>query len=253
LENSQLFYQVKKDQTILISKSRLGIITSTNDFTTNLTFGASTTRSVNETYTLPSGKKSQYLNNYNELNVSLFNGTNLNVIFRVFDDGVAFRYELPGSGKVTVLSELSEFVIAGFKNSWAQKYYKDYSMFYESDLLQENICNKSFSALTLIKSENQNYFLITEAANNGDYSVSQLKADAQTGTFYFDKIGAVNATLPLSTPWRVAITGSLPVILESVMIQNLNPNTSITDISWIKPGKVAWAWGGEDADSRVDF
>ena len=253
LENSQLFYQVKKDQTILISKSRLGMITSTNDFTTNLTFEASTTRSVNETYTLPSGKKSQYLNNYNELNVSLFNGANLNVIFRVFDDGVAFRYELPGSGKVTVLSELSEFVIAGFKNSWAQKYYKDYSMFYESDLLQENICNKSFSALTLIKSENQNYFLITEAANNGDYSVSQLKADAQTGTFYFDKIGAVNATLPLSTPWRVAITGSLPVILESVMIQNLNPNTSITDISWIKPGKVAWAWGGEDANSRVDF
>ena len=53
--------------------------------------------------------------------------------------------------------------------------------------------------------------------------------------------------MPLNTPWRTAIIGSLPTITESVLIENLNPASEIADVSWIKPGKASWDWGGEEA------
>ena len=81
----------------VINKSPLGLVSETADYTQNLTYISSEKREINETYTLPSGKTSTYVNNSRELTLHTQTsaGQPFDIIFRVSNDGVAFRYAIP--------------------------------------------------------------------------------------------------------------------------------------------------------------
>jgi len=249
LTSGKLSYITKSNSDTIISKSALGINTTKADFTSGLTYVSSTLKSINETYQLPSGKSSSYVNNCNELDLKLKKGTiEYHVIFRAYNDGIAYKYYIPGTGTITVNNETSTINIAKFEKCWGQEFVSDYSTKYPERNWTTTSSISSFCAPILCKTGN-NWCLITEAANYGTYCVSSLKPGLanETGKFYFQKTGTLTPILPLNTPWRTAIIGSLQTVTESVLIENLNPPSEIADVSWIKPGKASWDWGGQEA------
>lgn len=253
LENNTLFYQVTKNSDVVVQKSKLGIETSLEDFSTGLTFQSTSTNQIDETYTLPSGKRSAYSNKCNEIRtVFSKSGKNIEIVFRVYNDGVAFRYVLQGSGNVSIISEQSECVIPEKKKIYTQTYSKDYKeSFQETDW--DIISCLSYSALPALVETSNSYVLLSEAMVNGNYAGAKLSADENTNAFVYQTSGTINTSLPFKSPWRTLTIGSLETIVETIMFENLNDAASISDISWVKPGRAAWSYGGEDTSGYLDF
>lgn len=255
LRNDSLFYNVQKDGTQIVNNSNLGIRLIAANFLKDLTFVESKNTNIDETYELPSGKQHNYRNNCSESECIFSNSAsqNISVIFRVYNDGVAFRYKIAReSGSASFYNEVSEVNINGFEYSWGQEYRNDYSWYYYKRNSTETENEKEFSAPVLVQSNHTN-FLLTEAENNGSYASSKLVSTSNGKGFLFAPIGDINVTYPFETPWRTIIIGTLPEIVQSVMISNLNPQTNMSDISWIKPGRSSWNWGGEDAVNSISF
>lgn len=253
LRNDSLFYKTYRNNLLVVDLSNVGIQYTAGSFLKNLTFDKQSTKEINESYTLPSGKTSTYLNHCNELTLTFKNLSSvMEMVFRVYNDGFAFRYGSPllTNLDVAIQQENSFININGFQNSWVQKYHAHYSWYYEKRDWSSNFSQKELNTPALVKS-GDTYLLISEAANYGNYATSKLIAAASEGSYYFQPVGSIITRLPFVTPWRVVIMGDMKDVVESVMIENLNPATEIADLSWIKPGRVSWDWGGEDAQNTV--
>lgn len=245
-DNDALYYKVVKDGTALVEKSALGIITSQGDFSTGLGEFSFADRLVEDPYTLPSGKRSRYENIYREATVSCSKeGSEITFVFRVYDDGVAYRYELTGSGAVSVYGEHSECLPVARETIYTQQYAKDsQTLFGESDT--EFIACSTYTPFPLLVDMGGRYLLMTEAKVDGTYCGSSLTVDEESGAYCFQPRESVSGTLPLATPWRVVLVGSLESVVESIMLENLNEATAVNSLSWIKPGRAAWNLAGED-------
>ena len=105
-EQGVLNYAVQSKGTEIISSSPIGINTNLGDFRFGFSLKKSVATTIDETYTLPQGKVSAYRNHANELILKLRKeGQELNVLFRAYNDGVAFRYEIPGEGQIEITGE----------------------------------------------------------------------------------------------------------------------------------------------------
>ncbi|MDD2996916.1 MAG: glycoside hydrolase family 97 catalytic domain-containing protein [Paludibacter sp.] len=245
-ENAVLYYQLQKGSTPIISTSQMGLNTSLADFRSGLTFENATTESVNNTYNLPSGKKSWYLNHYNELKANFTkSGKSFQVVFRAYNEEIAFRYVINGTGSATISAEASECNPVTKEIMFAQTYSRDYKNVVEESNWNQLACLK-YTSLPLLLKNAGNYILISEAAVNGTYSASKLMTNEANGAFVFQPEVAISTALPFQSPWRTIQTGSLQSIAASTLFENLNQTTAISDLSWIKPGKATWNYGGED-------
>ncbi len=247
LNSQQLSYSVVKSGVTQINTSPLGINTTAGDFRTGVSLISYSTEEIDEDYQLPSGKMSAYNNHCRELTVRVLKGQKeMQLVMRVYNEGFAWRYGIPGSGSIGVTGESSGFNINGFDSCWAMKYVNDYSTEYTPRNWSATATESLFCAPVLARSTAGKWALLTEAANYGTYSVSKIRAGSSTGQFLLEQTGSITTTLPLATPWRAAILGSLTGIVESAMIEHLNPATELADVSWIKPGRSSWDWGAED-------
>ncbi len=254
LSDQALFYQVERNGNLIINTSTLGLSTvNLTDFTNGLTLVTTETGSITESYSLPTGKYSTIHNNYNELKLTLKKNTyEFLVIFRVFNDGIAFRYHIPGSGSIMISDEASKFQIANFKKSWGQEFEEGYSVYYPPRNWDETANTNLFCAPVLVEnSNNDTWCLLTEAEVTGSYTSSAIKANSEIGQFQTSLRGGIESSLPLSTPWRVIVMGTLPNLVESSIIENLNPPSKIAHTSWIKAGRSSWDWGGEEGNGNV--
>src|SRR3989344_4435313 len=111
-----LEFSVTKSGFSVIETSTLGITASSSTYTffQNLTVLNSSTATINDSYVLPIGKRSTYTNNARELMLGVRNsvGSNASIIFRVYNDGVAYRYTIP-TGISSVTAEESTFNLPG--------------------------------------------------------------------------------------------------------------------------------------------
>jgi len=245
-----LEFSVTKSGFAVVETSALGITASnsTYTFTQNLTVLNSNTVTINETYTLPIGKRSVYTNNARELTIGVRNsaGSNANFIFRAYNDGVAYRYSI-ASGISAVSSEESTFNLPNSATVWYQSYINTY----EGDYLQSTAgAVTGRIGLPLLASINAtNWVYLAEAVTDNQYAFFSLTP--ASGTFRYvpasDESLPIEVTAPFSSPWRVALIGTLANIVESTMVQNLNPQTTLASTSWIKPGRVAWSWWSDHA------
>ncbi len=252
--NTAMYYQVSKGSEMIISKSNLGINTSIADFTTGLAFSSVSSKAIDESYSLPTGKKSAYTDKCNEITASFTkSGKNLQVIARAYNEGIAFRYYVDGSGNISVNSELSECKTANIDRIFPQTYSKDYKNTIEEPDWDMLSCSQPHISLPLLIKTNADYVLLAEASVNGNYAGSQLEVDEQTQAFGYKPVSSITSSLPLQTPWRTLFIGSLNTIAESTMLENLNASTNITDLSWIKPGRAAWNYGGEDTSDYLSM
>lgn len=249
-KSGALFFNAEKAQHPFLDYSPLGILTSVENFTDGLTFIKVETQSIHETYSLPSGKKNCYLNNANEITLFFCKGTKeISIAFRVYNDGAAYRYQIPGEGDIQIHSELSAFRLPDnvLLNLWAQKYLRFYESTYDL-YMPENLGEDHYGFPLLVQAGKAGWALLTEAAVYGDYCGCHLQgggSDALTLKVVFapDQNEPVSASLPFASPWRTAMIGdTLQDIVNSDLVENLNPPSEVEDTSWILPGRAAWSW-----------
>lgn len=240
------YFRVLLSGTAVTDWSPLGLMTGDQNFVTNLTFVKETQIAINETYSLPVGKRSTYNNNCNELALTFSNTNNRQVIIylRAYDEAAAFRYELLGTGSVLISGEVSGFTMPTGSTGWGHTPGND-----EKTYDQFNVGNGAvtYGIPVLFKTVSNAWALITEAAVYGDYSGSVFTSKNATKNVYQTVFtsgqGAISGTLPWKLPWRVIIVGSTPgPIVESSVVENLNPPCELNDITWIKSGRSAWSW-----------
>jgi alpha-glucosidase len=238
----------------VIDWSPIGVTTSDQDFVSNLTFVKDSQAVVMETYSLPSGKRSTYKNNCKELTLIFSNANNRQVAFyfRAYNEAAAVRSELRGTGSSTVTGEVTGFTITS-GTGWGHLMPGDEKT-YDPFTVGTNAV--TYGIPILFKTTASGWALITEAAVYGDYTGILYTSKATSKNVYQVTFprgqGAISGSLPWMLPWRVAIIGTtLGPIVESSVVENLNPPCELTDISWIKSGRCAWSYPTQDNDHSV--
>ena len=216
------------------------------------------------------GEESEILNHYNELLVQLQQEKTqrkMNIRFRVYNEGVGFRYEFPSQKELTyfvIEEELSQFAMTGDHTAWwipgdydTQEY--DYTESKLSEIrglmkeaVTENVSQFVFSPTgvqtsLMMKTKDGLYINLHEAALV-DYSLMNLNLDDKTFVFQSwltpDAQGAKGyLQAPCHSPWRtIMVSDDARKILASRLILNLNEPCAIADTSWIKPVKYVGVW-----------
>lgn len=251
-DEGSLQYSVTRGSRDLIKSSGLGLSVTAFDLCT-FPNGVEWEESyVDETYRMPHGKVSMAHNHYNELAVTGKNtlpGRNLTVRFRVFDDGVAFRYEL-GSVPGSLTADNTEININQFTRCWAQEYDEGYSAYYPARSWAALSNNGGYCGAMLVQSGTQ-YLLLSEA-DVSRMAGSRLYPGETNGSVRYVLEGNTSLKPGFKTAWRTIMMGTLSDIVESTMIQNLMPDTEMSGWEeWVKPGICSWDWGAEDGNSYV--
>lgn len=226
--------------------------------------------SLDETWEPVWGEESSIRNHYNELLVRLRqkeSGRRMDVRFRLFDDGLGFRYEFPGGQPLVyfvIKEELTEFAMAGDHLSWwipgdydTQEYeYGECRLSEISSRFSEQVCGNSSQTIfstsgvqtaLQMKTDDGLYINIHEAALV-DYPCMHLLVDGKTGTLRAfltpDAQGWKGyMQTPCTTPWRtVQVAESAEKQLASRLVLNLNEPCAYEDVSWIKPVKYMGVW-----------
>ncbi|MBC8375028.1 MAG: glycoside hydrolase family 97 protein [FCB group bacterium] len=188
-----------------------------------------------------------------ELRERLVPHRQLNLYFRVFNDGVAFRYEIPEQASLDslfIIEELSEFRFARDGKSWwipGSHAFDSYEQLHQVSLLSE--IDSANTPLTYISEDD--LFISIHEANLTDYAGMTLKRSRSDSLNFLSNLvpwpdgDLVKTTAPMHSPWRTICIGrSATDLLRSRMILNLNEPNQLSDVSWIKPMKYVGIWWG---------
>jgi hypothetical protein len=275
-KDGRSYYTVHYQDSLIVEESPLGIDRKDEQFYTNLIpQQVQGPKRITDTYTLASGKQLRVSTEANELkqNFKNANGAEVQFIFRVYNDGVAFRYHFPGekNGVFEILNEHTGFKLPVNGKSWLQPYdsISTYSPGYERHYtngspIGERSPEKEGWCFGGLFEVSNTWMLLTEASLDGSYSASRLQQQAQNGLYSIgfpdnkEAMGTGNAlpqsrTLPWSTPWRVIIVSRyLADIVQSNLVTSLSEPSQVKDATWVKPGLVSWSWWA-DPDSPKNY
>lgn len=256
----QLVYTVTRNGEMLIAPSALRVRLAEGDISA-LDVRTVNPRSVDQVRKLVATKASQARDRFNEITITGMPRSramrSLQWIFRVYDDGVAFRYFVPpdaGLETVAVRSEENEFSFGGDYDCHGFNVGKvDSSHEGEFDPIKASrIRDHNRYTLPLVCRTGRNALAIGES-NLADYGGLYLagRGDGRIGVQtrpsrrLDDRSLVARAEVGaqgFGSPWRVIMLGDkLGSLIDSNLIGNLNPDPQI-DTSWIKPGKTAWDW-----------
>ena len=255
----------------VINESTLGFTLKKDEPLTNHFKVVSDSKSTfKETWKPVWGEEKEILNHYNELLVQLKQDkTNrlMNIRFRVYNEGVGFRYEFPTQKELTyfvIAEENTQFAMTGDHTAWwipgdydTQEY--DYNESKLSEIrglmkqsMTDNVSQYVFSptgvqTALMMKTKDGLYINLHEAALV-DYALMNLNLDDKN--FIFQSWLTPDAKgdkgylyTPTKTPWRtVMVSDDARNILASRLILNLNDPCALADTSWIKPVKYIGVW-----------
>lgn len=207
-----------------------------------LEFKQARARSADTTWRPVHGERAEVRDHFNELTLDLREATaphrRLQVTFRAYDEGVAFRTTFLGSDdghSIRVLRERSEFRFPADHPAWAV--YSAQGNYTKATLSQiKRGCERPLT----IQAGPDLYLAVGEAALV-DYARMKLAPmEGVPNALVSDLSGEVVSNLPLTPPWRVILIGRSPgeLLEHNDLFLNLNEPCAIADTSWIKPGKV---------------
>ena len=264
-------YSVNYKNTPVILESALGIkLKDKPSLDANFEIESVKNTTFNESWKPVLGEQSTIVNHYNELLVSLVQkGTNvkMNIIFRVFDEGVAFRYDFPkqkGLNYFIISDEVSQFNLSENQNVFwlpgdfdSQEYSYNETLFSDINTQKIDLNNgigvKSIAGQYVVqsplmmKSPSGLYLNIFEAAVV-NYPIMHLNADVKnyklSANLVPNAIGdKAYLQAPCVSPWRtIILSNDTRDIVSSKMILNLNEPSKIEDTSFIKPMKYVGIW-----------
>jgi alpha-glucosidase len=278
-------WSVKHESTQVIAPSTVSLTLSTGEVLgKNVSVSSSKTSSVNNTISSPVYKKSQVQEQYNQLIINFKN--NYGIIFRVYNDGAAYRFTANRKNELVISSEEATF-----------NFDKDYNVFipYVRDLRNHDSYMCSFEALydvhklsQFVKDTLAFLPLLVDLGDGKKVAIAEAHLESYPGMYILPNTANVNgfmghfAKYPLQEsngghnrlnaivdkradyiaklngvqnfPWRaIIISTSDKELANNDMIFKLASPNRLSDISWIKPGKVAWDWWNDWNISGVDF
>jgi len=242
---------------------------------------------INETWEPEIGQYAVVANHANELTLTLeetkFPAREIQLVFRAYNDGIAFRYVIPGSFKnfisgyedgmtIPLVKENTNFNFSQDHTVWAANYgsfvshqESEFNKIKLSDIKPSDVIGLPL----LVQVEPDLYAAITEA-DLTDWAGMYLGVDqpskAGEAVNLYTKLSQlpnsnilVNVKPGSVSPWRVIMFGEQPGdLIESSILENLNDPCAIEDPSWIKPGISAWDhwWSGEvkmDTETIIEY
>ena len=260
-----LSYSVNFRGKFVLGKSTMGITVDGEDLGQHAMFsGKSETKTINETYRTR-GVHTTALNHCNVTVIPLMSGhAKWQLEVRVFNDGVAYRYRVPGSGTHRINGESSEWNVPVGSILWHQNEdNRAYEARYYPDIVgQLSKGLKLMAPATLKFPGDAGYGMMTEA-NLVFYSDMALQAAGESSfraLFHYDSAGW-NHEGEIVSPWRVTLLAAdLNTLVNSDLIKNLcpAPSAELASAPWIRPGRSIWHWltGGapklEEQKSWID-
>jgi len=286
LENgAKIRWSVKHKDTEVIAPSAISLTLSNGEILGNNAKIASTKNSAsNTTFETPVYKKKTVVDQYNQLIVN-FKG-NFGLILRAYNDGVAYRFFTNKNKKITIVSEEASFNFSQDHRAFVP-YVRDlrekdmYTSAFEA--LYDEIPLSKFVKDTLAISP-----LLVDLGNGKKAAIVEAELQDYPGMFLTrnnevqyglkgifahypkkERLGGYNKMNYMvsqrenyiaetngsrSFPWRaIIISEKDSELLNNDMVQKLSSPSQISDMSWIKPGKVAWDWWNDWNISKVDF
>jgi hypothetical protein len=267
-------YQLSFGRKAVIQKSRLGLeLKDQPALTKGFTIAKLEISEANDTWETVWGEVRRIRNHYRELAIVLHqaasNNRKLIIRFRLFDDGLGFRYEVPEQNDLkyfTVSDEKTEFDLEGdHKGFWMPGDYDTNEYRYSTTRLSEidastestaqgiafrsPIAASAVQTPLMLKTSDGLYINIHEAALV-NYPAMNLMVDKQTfrlsSHLVPDAVGnKAYLQVPSRTPWRtIVVSDKAADILNSRLILNLNEPSQIRDAAWIRPQKYLGIWWG---------
>lgn len=246
-------YMVSRKGTPIIRSSHLGFLfTDVPKLDRHLAITGQEVSDFDQTWEQPWGEWQHIRNHYRELKVHLKETTALarvfTVTFRIYDDGVGFRYEFPdqpGQHQVNIAEELTEFNFAQDGTAWwkpAFLWNREEYLYNRSPLSAVGTADTPVT----IKLNDGTHVALHEAALVDFSGMAVARTEGTTlraqltpgaGRPKVTKSGAWN------TPWRtLIIADNAGGIYESHLMLNLNEPNKLGDVSWFKPGKFVGVW-----------
>ena len=261
VKDNKPYYSVSRGETMIVTPSHLGFQLDGGLLGDNVRMTGKKTASKDETWQQVWGEEDTVRNHYNELTVTFEERVGkkeqMNVQFRVFNDGIGFRYILPHQkgDKYCIQEELTEITLAHDAKAWSiptnrTSYFEG---LYTCDLLsrKDTVC----TPLT-IEYEKGLYLAIHEAALE-DYASINLSSltPAPSPKGKGGTVCLCTALTPwqsgvkvycegeTKSPWRTMIIAQTPgELMTSRLMLNLNEPSKIEDTSWIEPGRYIGVW-----------
>ena len=229
-------------------------VSTANGRGAELTLKDITKRSFATHYTMLTGKRRECSNSANEYTYVYEDsmGAELRMVFRLYNDGLAFRYEIDGLTDDLVTDEHTTYRIEEGRQRWIQKFDLGYEQFYHPHTAPNpDVTHWIYPAL--IEQEHGVYALITEANILKGHSASSLWNET-AGTDYKVTLAhndGARHTGDWVSPWRVLITGSLGDIVESTLVTDVSEESLVPDAAeWVKPGTVSWVYWAHNRGSK---
>ena len=258
-EERRPYYTVAHEGTPVIAPSRLGFLfTDALRFERNIAVRAKAQRSGDTTWEQPWGERRLVRDRFNEMTVTLAETSgpkrSIDIVFRVHDDGIGFRYEFSeqsGLREVGIAEEMTEFSVAESSTAWwipAGEWNRYEYLYSKTPLTHVSVAHTPLT----IRTDSGLHVAIHEAALV-DYSAMWLRrVDGQRLKAQLSPSSAgakVSRTAPFVTPWRtVQIAKTAAELAMSDLILNLNEPNALGDVSWVEPFKYVGIWWGMHLD-----
>ncbi len=269
-ENNEVYYSLYKNNKPIIDKSKLGLMTDKFNFADNMQVSNVSKTTMDQEWTQVWGEQKIVRDYHNEVLMEVVESNSnlkMNLRFRLFNDGLGFRYELldqDGLDEYNIMNELTEFNFTEDSNSWwiPAYAYRRYEFLYANTLISE-ISRDKFSELVeflngprigpeavqtpFTTQRKDGITIAVHEANLANYSSMTLKASGSKNMScdlipWSDGV-KVKAKGALNSPWRTIIVGDNPSeIVMSTLTLNLNEPNKLEDTSWIQPGKYIGLW-----------
>ena len=256
VDKSPTYSVVFKGRT-LIGQSSISLRFDNGLFENDLKLDKPVFRDGAEQYELVTGKTKQVNSTYKEVTLPVRETRQpfriINIVVRVFNDGLAFRYEYPEQKSwpsYTLLEENTTFNLAGdpaihclFLPNYTSSHEGEYSHLPWSRVKNDTLMDMP----VLLEFSNHSYMAITEAALL-DYAGMYLekqegKLVSKLSPLPGQSAIKVKATLPHRSPWRVLMIGDrVGALIESNILTSLNAPNKLGDVSWLKTGKTTFPW-----------
>lgn len=241
LKNGVPRYNVSYRGTAILSDSGLSLDLEGDGFSDRFVVEDTQTTSQDDSWVPVVGSKSSYPDAYRECVVQLREASGkkrrLDLAFRAYDEGVAFRYMIPaqeGVSKITLRSEDSRFqFIDDHLVYWDDYPQAEYSKVQLSEMPDQAI-------RPLLLGTKSHFVAIAEAGSLEHYAPMMLNRSGELQLITRFRSGTVSANDSLTTPWRVVMVADHPgtLVEHHYLLQNLSEPSAFDNTSWIKPGKV---------------
>ena len=255
-------YSVRRFGSEIIAPSRLGfMLLNAPKLERGFALASQSTRSFDETWEQPWGERRFVRNRYNELRARFTERAGLrrsiDLVFRVYDDGLGFRYEFPEQpnlANVEIADELTEFAVTQAGTAWwipAFEWNREEYLYNRTPIAAVGTAQTPMT----IRTDNGLHIAFHEAAlvdysgmNLASMGNGRFRAALTPGTD-----GAkVRRQAPFPTPWRtMQIADSAGGLVMNNLILNLNEPNRLGDVSWVEPFKYVGVWWEMHLDRKT--